>query len=524
VNDHDKTREQVLEERHGHLEDALRRSREWLEAIFRASRDGIVVEADERVVFANEAAARLHGFDNPCEMSGLPTTLFQMPEDAPRMLEYGRKRLRGEPVPSVYPFRGRRKDGSAIDLEASVSTCRLDGQDFIITVIRDITERKRLEERLRQAQKLEALGRVAGGVAHVFNNQMTVVLGYCDVLLADLPPGDPMREGLRAIRKAGERAAAVTRQLLAFGRQQILAPRLLDLNDLVERLAVPIQSLLPANVEMATLPEPALGMVRVDPGQMEAVVLGLVFHAGQSMPQGGTLTIRTAHADVSEGESGPDADFHPGPYVLLSVTNTGPGMDEAARARLFEPMFASRDAAEIPGLDLAACYGIIKQSGGHIAVETAPGQGTTFRVYLPRSGQGPAGEAQAKSGVPSPRRAILVVEDDEGVRQLLTHTLRADGWAVLEATDGLGALRLLQQNHTGPLDLVVADTVMPRMSGRELCERLTALRPGIKVLFLSGHTEDTADRHQVSVAGQPFLPKPFTPSALIGKVRELLGE
>ncbi len=524
MNDHDKTRERVHDERHGHLEDALRRSREWLEAIFRASRDGIVVEADERVVFANEAAARLHGFDNPSEMAGLASTLFQMPEDAPRMLEYGRKRLRGEPVPSVYPFRGRRKDGSAIDLEASVSTCRLDGQDYIISIIRDVSERKRLEERLRQAQKMESLGRVAGGMAHVFNNQMTVVLGYCDVLLADLPPGDPMREGLRAIRMAGERAAAVTRQLLAFGRQQILAPRLLDLNALVERLAVPIRSLLPATVAVATLPDPRLRMVRVDPGQMEAVVLGLVFHAGQVMPHGGTLTIRTANADVSEGESGQDADFRPGPYAVLSVTDTGPGMDEAARARLFEPIFTAREADEIPGLDLAACYGIVKQSGGNIAVETAPGQGTTFRVYLPCSGEVPAGEAKAKPGVSSPRRAILVVEDDEGVRRLLAHALRAGGWPVLEATDGLDALRLLKENHTGPIDLVVTDMVMPRMSGRELCERLAALRPGIKVLYLSGHTEDTADRHQVSAGGQPFLPKPFSPSALVGKVRELLGE
>jgi two-component system cell cycle sensor histidine kinase/response regulator CckA len=415
VSEQDKTRDEVLAEGYGSPEDALLRSREWLEAIFRASRDGIVVEADEKVVFANDAAARLHGFDDPREMAGLPTTFFQMPEDGARMREYGRKRLRGERVPCVYPYRGRRQDGSAIDLEASVSTCRLDGKDHIITVIRDIGERKRLEERLRQAQKMEALGRVAGGVAHVFNNQMTVVLGYCDLLLADAPAGSPLREGLQAIRKAGERAALVMRQLLAFGRQQILAPRILDLNELVERLAVPIRTAVGAEVEVVTLLAAGSGPVRVDPEQLEAVVLGLVCHAGQAMPQGGTLTIQTGSADVDEGESAADDEFPPGPYMVLTVTDTGPGMDEAARARLFEPFFTSREG-DVAGLDLAACYGIIKQSGGHIAVETAPGRGTTFRVYLPRCEQGTVAEGEARPSVPSSRRAIQVVEDDDGVR------------------------------------------------------------------------------------------------------------
>jgi two-component system cell cycle sensor histidine kinase/response regulator CckA len=527
VNDQDKTRDKVLEERHGPPEEALWSSREWLEAIFRASRDGIVVEADEKVVFANEAAARLHGFEDPREMAGLPCTSFQLPEDSARMLEYGRKRLRGEPVPSVYPFRGRCKDGSAIDLEASVSTCRLGGKDYIITIVRDIRERKKLEERLRQAQKLEALGRVTGGVAHVFNNQMTVVLGYCDVLLADLPAGDPQRQGLLAIRKAGERAALVTRQLLAFGRQQILVPRVLDLNALLESLAVSIRSLVRAEVAVVTVLDPDLGPVRVDPGQMEAVILALVCQATQAMPRGGTLTIHTGNADVSEGESGPDLEFHPGPYAVLAVTDTGPGMDEAERARLFEPFSLGQNLGDVPGLDLAACYGIVKQSGGHIAVETAPGRGTTFRVYLPRcdlfASRGPAREAETRPSVPAPRGAVLVVEDDEGVRRLLVHTLRGDGWAVHEAADGLEALRFLERNHTGPIDLVVTDMIMPRMNGRELSERLSQVRPGIKVLYLSGHTEDMIDRHQVSVGQHSFLPKPFTPAALVAKVRALVG-
>ncbi len=393
MSDQDKTREELLEElralraRLAERGPVAGRGREWFEAIFRASRDGIVVEADEKIVCANEAAARLHGFDDPREMAGLALTLLQSPEDAARMREYGRKRLRGEAVPSVYSFRGRRKDGSLIDLEASVSTCRLDGRDYILTILRDVAERKKLEERLRQVHKMESLGRVVGGVAHVFNNQMTVVLGYCDLLLADLPLGDPARESIENIRRAGEQVAAVTRQLLAFGRKQLLAPRLLDLNGLLERLGGAIRAMSGPEVEVVMAPGAGLGLVHADPGLLEEVVLNLVLNAAQAMPHGGTLTLATGNADVGEGETGGDPEFRPGSYVLLAVTDTGVGMGEDARACLFEPFATSREPGEGSGLDLAASYGIIKQSGGHIAVETAPGRGTTFRVYLPRAGE-----------------------------------------------------------------------------------------------------------------------------------------
>jgi nitrogen-specific signal transduction histidine kinase/CheY-like chemotaxis protein len=389
--------------------------------------------------------------------------------------------------------------------------------------LRALRDHQSQRERLHQQATMEALGRMAGGMAHHFNNLLTVIVGYGDILLSALPPADPLRPPAEAIRKAADRAAALTRQLLAIAGKQILRPEALDLNALVAGRADLLRSLAGEGVELVTDLDPALGPVMADPGQVEQALVNLVAGARQAMPGGGRLTIATSNVDLDKTFARERPGVRAGPYVLLAVSDTGPGIDEAARGRLFEPFFSPRGVGRGAGLGLATVYGIILQSGGHVEMPSEPGPGAVFRVYLPRPGeavpQGPAKEGPAEP--PRAPETVLLVEDEEMVRTLAATILRPH-YTVLEASQGDEALRVAER-HAGPIHLLLTDVRMPGLSGPELAERLLPLRPGLKVLFISGYPDDTLLAKRLTEPGPAFLQKPFPPDALERKVREVLS-
>jgi signal transduction histidine kinase/CheY-like chemotaxis protein len=389
----------------------------------------------------------------------------------------------------------------------------------------DITEKKALEARLVQAQRLEAVGALAGGVAHDFNNLLTVIIGFSEVALSGLDEGEPTHEMIQEVRKAGKRAAALTRQLLAFSRKQVLAPVVLDLNALVSEAVKWLGRLIGEHISVRTVLAPALGQVRADPGQLEQVLMNLVVNACDAMPTGGQLTIETRNVERGPSPGQPGTDEPPGPSVLLAVRDTGCGMDEATKARLFEPFFTTKEIGKGTGLGLATVYGIVKQSGGSIEVASAPGRGSTFKIYLPRLAQEAAparGSHSEQHVLPRGTGTILLVEDEEAVRSLGGLALRSAGYTVLEVRDGEEALAGCQR-HPEPIDLLVTDVVMPKIGGRQLADRVACLRPSLKVLYTSGYTDDTMLRHGVEGTETTFLQKPFTPSVLVSKVTEVLG-
>ena len=398
----------------------------------------------------------------------------------------------------------------------------------VIGVALDITDRKHLADQLRQSAKLQAVGELAGGVAHDFNNLLMVVKGHAEMLtdrLAKIPAdlSAPARQNVEQIQQAAERATGLTRQLLAFSRMQVLQPRVLDLNDAVAGMIQMVSRVIGENIELAFLPGAKLGRVKADPSQIEQVILNLVVNARDAMPEGGRLTIETLNVDLDRNYVQQHAVVEPGPYVMLTVSDTGSGIDPETQARIFEPFFTTKTQGRGTGLGLATVYGVVKQSGGYIWVYSEVGQGTTFKVYLP---QVPSEvEKSAPERVvarPAPgTETILFVEDEESVRELVSEYLRGRGYTILEAPDGVQALELAEK-HPGKIHLLITDVVMPRVSGRELATRLTAARAGLKVLYISGYTDDSIFRHGVLEGGMSFLQKPFNLKAIAQKVREVL--
>ena len=381
-------------------------------------------------------------------------------------------------------------------------------------------DRRRLEQQLLASQRLEAVGRLAGGVAHDFNNVLTAVLGSTELLLLDTPPGAANREELEIIREAATHAQDLIRQLLAFSSRQALKPVVLDVNHLVKNVGKMLRRLIGENIELTTEPAPDVDSVCADPGQLEQVLVNLVVNARDAMPQGGRLTIATANLTVAEGA----ALLPPGRYVVLRVTDTGTGMDAATVERAFEPFFTTKPHGKGSGLGLATVYGIVRQSGGHVEVESVPGAGTTFRIHLPRVED--VAEQGAASTAATPARGVetvLVVEDDERVRTLARKALEQAGYRVLVAAGGKEALAAAE-GHDGPIDLLMTDVVMPEMSGRTLTRRLTQRHPDLKVLYMSGYSDEDIAQHGVFEAGIAFIKKPFTPSVLTKKLREVLDE
>jgi signal transduction histidine kinase/ActR/RegA family two-component response regulator len=388
----------------------------------------------------------------------------------------------------------------------------------------EVTERQRLETQLVQSQKMEAIGRLAGGVAHDFNNLLTVILGYTGIILADLDQAAPLHHEIQAIETAGERAAGLTRQLLAFSRQQVLQPELLDLNTIVVRLSALLRRLIGEDIELVTLLGADLGFIQADPTQIEQVVLNLALNARDAMPEGGNLTIETAIVDLDADDTHQHVGVKAGRYVLLAIRDSGHGMDAETQSRIFEPFFTNKDIGKGTGLGLAMVHGIVYQSGGHILVDSAVGQGSTFNIYLPQATE-PAIKARPRTNRAAAlhgTETILLAEDDAGVRSLACQILRNYGYTILEASDGLMAQEVAQR-YSGRIDLIITDVIMPGgLSGVRLVEYLVAQRPQVKVLYMSGYTDSAIAHHGVLESGQAFLQKPFTPKTLARKVHAVL--
>jgi PAS domain S-box-containing protein len=417
----------------------------------------------------------------------------------------------------------RHKDGSLLDVEVNTHLISYRGREVACVVIHDITQHRKLEAQLRQSQKMEAIGRLAGGVAHDFNNILTAILLYSELALGHIENQDALRKDIEEIKKAGQRAVSLTRQLLAFSRKQVLQPVILDLNTVVADMDKMLQRVIGEDIELVTILSPKLGYVKADPGQIEQVILNLAINSRDAMPQGGKLIIETANVSSEEIQCYTKVSITPGPYVMLAITDTGMGMDLETQSHLFEPFFTTKEQGKGTGLGLATVYGIVKQSGGYIWVYSELGRGTTFKIYLPQA----EGVAQLPRNdqifIETPRgsETILLVEDEEAVRALTCQILMEKGYTVLQARDGEEALSICQQ-YLGPIHLMITDVVMPRMSGRVLAEQVSLIRPSIKVLYMSGYPNDAAVLQDVLKMNMIFLQKPFTPDTLACKVREVL--
>ncbi len=420
-----------------------------------------------------------------------------------------------------FESRHRRKDGSTFPVEVSLSLVRLD-RDYLLAVVRDITERKQIEDQLRQSQKMEGIGQLAGGIAHDFNNLLTVINGHSELLLPVLSPGSPQRDAAAAIRDAGERAARLTQQLLAFSRKAIIEPKVLDLNEAVSHTSRMLRRLIGEDILLTTVLAPVLSRVKMDPGQVEQVLMNLAVNARDAMPGGGRLTIETRDVQVFSGDTSVPRDLVPGHYVQLCVADTGCGMSEEVQARVFEPFFTTKEVGKGTGLGLATVYGIVKTYGGHIGLESKVGVGTTITILLPAVVEA-ARESSAHGARTAPRgnETVLLVEDEAAVRGVARLALQAQGYQILEAESGAAALQSVSR-HAGPVDLLLTDVVMPGMSGRTLAEALQRQYPDLKVLYMSGHTDDAVIRSGVANTRDVLLQKPFTLLGLAQKVRAVL--
>jgi PAS domain S-box-containing protein len=422
--------------------------------------------------------------------------------------------------------RRRRKDGTLADIRLWTAPL-YDSSGEIrgnIAIVADITDQRRLELQLTQAQKMEAIGRLAGGVAHDFNNVITVVSGYGHMLLDGLKDNPDLQEAAEEVLKASDRAAALANQLLTFSRRQVIQPKVLNLSALARDMQRMLERLIGEDIDLQVVARPEVGLVRADLGQIEQVLMNLVVNARDAMPQGGRLTVETDNATLDENYSRTHPGVAAGDYAMLAVSDTGTGMNPEVRSHIFEPFFTTKERGKGTGLGLSIVYGIVKQHGGDIWVYSEPGKGTTFKIYLPQTASG-AASADVDSASPPVcgSETVLLVEDEAGVRKLVRGILEQHGYSVLEAESGQQALDL-EAGHEGPIDLLLTDVVMPEMSGRAVAEALTLARPEMKVLYLSGYTDHVVVDRGVLAAGARFLQKPFSPEALTRKIREVLDD
>ncbi len=501
---------------------ASRKAEEQYQLLFQSSPQPMWVFDEETLAFlaVNEAACRHYGYSRE-EFLGMTIRDIRPPE-VPSLL----RQIAAEQ--SEYQdsgvWRHRKKDGTIIQVEITSNPLLFDRRDAQLVLAADVTEHRQLEMQLRQSQKMEAVGQLAGGIAHDFNNLLTAILGYADLLATDAGKESPLSESIGEIRKAGERAASLTRQLLAFSRRQVLEPKVLDLNELVENLQRMLRRLIGEDIELVTALDPDVGRVRADAGQTEQVVMNLAINARDAMPKGGTLTIETKDVQLDEAYAREHLVVGPaGSYVMLAVSDTGVGMSAETKSHIFEPFFTTKGKGKGTGLGLATVYGIVKQSGGYIWVYSEPGRGTTFKIYLPRvEGAARAAGTRRPSKRPTAgSETVLLVEDEQSVRSLARRILQSNGYTVIEASGPEQALEATR-HHEGPIHLLLTDVVMPEMSGPELASRLAKRQPDLKVLFMSGYTDDAIVRQGLVAEGGHFLQKPFAPEGLALKVREVL--
>jgi two-component system cell cycle sensor histidine kinase/response regulator CckA len=508
-------------------QETVRNSEERFFKAFRSNPEGmgIATVAQGRIIEVNDAFLRALGYERQ-EVVGKTVAEFGLwvnPNDRRDLLsalDTGRPVLK----------RGanfRTKSGQTREFELSAETIQLQGEPCVLSVLHDVTQQKQLEAQLRQASKMDAMGQFAGGVAHDFNNLLGIMLGYCELLMEKLAREDPNRTKVERILEAGGRAAGLTRQLLAFSRQQVLQPEILDMNAVVAEAVKLLHRLLGADIELVVKPGTNLGAVMADSVQIIQVILNLAVNARDAMPKGGTLTIETANVVVGAGHVLAQAHAHNlgSPHVVLTVRDTGEGMDAQTQTHIFEPFFTTKKVGKGTGLGLATVYGIVKQSGGFIYAESAPGKGTTFSVHLPHTASiaGAAASAEKPDLCPVGTEIILLVEDEEVLRKLTRESLEDAGYTVVEAQDCKDALRLLEKDKAR-IDLLLTDVVMPVMSGPELAAQLKGIVPGLLTIYVSGYPGSELEESHLRETGDAFLQKPYTRSDLLLTIRQVLDK
>jgi two-component system cell cycle sensor histidine kinase/response regulator CckA len=511
-------------------EGALRESEQRYRTVIEHCNDGVAIGKESINIFVNQRYVKMFGYESAEEIVGKPISLIAHPDEINRMKDMNLRRQKGESVPSRYELTAIRKDGEPIDIEISATRIIYRGESATLAYVRDITERKRaekerekLQEQIRQSQKMEAVGVLAGGVAHDFNNLLNVINGYSELILDDLAQDNPMRKDLEQIRDAGKRAATLTSQLLAFSRKQMLHPIMLNLDDTIAEMSKMLRRLIGEDIELVCLTHPALGLVHADQGQIQQIIMNLVVNARDAMPQGGKLTIETGNVDVDENYVREHESVTEGQYVMLAISDNGIGMDAETQTRIFEPFFTTKGQGKGTGLGLSMVYGIIKQSNGFIWAYSEPGKGTTFKIYLPCA-QGEVAKLSTSAGGKldlQGTETVLVVEDEPLVRALTARILREQGYTVLEASNGREGLRTARE-FDGEIHMVLTDVVMPEMSGKVLASQIKAARPDIKVLFISGYTDDAIVHHGILESNIAFLQKPFAAGVLASKVRDVI--
>lgn len=484
-----------------------------------------VVSTSGQRLYNSPAYGRVLGYST--EELQSTSSFEQVHPDDRKLVEEAAAEARSGGGGRTIQYRMRHKDGSWRVIESRASAI-LDAQGKVsnlVIVNRDVSERRQLEEQFRQAQKMEAVGRLSGGVAHDFNNLLGVIIGYAEFLQERLEPENALRGSADEILKAGKRAASLTRQLLAFSRQQVLDPKIVDLNAAVSDMEKMLGRLISEDIELTTLLSPNLGRVKADQGQLEQVLMNLAVNARDAMPSGGKLVIETENIVMDEKfVRRYPYPVQPGPYVSLTVTDNGVGMDAETKARAFEPFFTTKEKGKGTGLGLSTVYGVVKQSGGYIDIYSSPGAGTTFKIYLPRVDDEAVKAEKLSNGARSSfegKETILLAEDETSLRTLTRTTLELCGYKVLEAKDGVEALEV-SERHAGPIELLLTDIVMPGMGGRPLAQELTRRRPEIRVVYMSGYTGQAVGAQGPVEPGSDFLPKPFTRDTLTRKIREAL--
>jgi PAS domain S-box-containing protein len=504
-----------------HITEELLFIKRHFEAILGTMSEGILeITSEGRIVYANPAAIALIGILEETLLASNFTDLLKETDGQLIKDQLGTIHNQSKTIIRDFPVM---INGKQILL--NIFPIMDEKHKTIVIILNDVSERKRMEAQFLQAQKMEAIGRLAGGIAHDFNNLLTIIKGYSQLSLMELKESDPLKRNIEEIRKAADRASDLTRQLLAFSRRQILEMRVLDLNSIVRDVDEMLLRIIGEDIELVTLLAGDLGRVKTDRGEIEQVIMNLAVNARDAMPDGGKLTIETANAELDEAFARAHVAVTPGRYVMFSVSDTGVGMTPEIKERVFEPFFTTKEKGKGTGLGLSTVYGIVKQSGGNIWVYSEPGKGSTFKIYLPRVDE-PLEEVVERvvaGEFPRGTETILVVEDEDEVREVAVRILSGQGYKVLEASQGLDAF-LICTEHDGPIHLLLTDVVMPKMSGRELAETLMSIRPGIKVLYMSGYTDNAIVHHGVLETGVDFIQKPFAVDALARKVRDVLDK
>lgn len=480
-------------------------------------------QPDNPVIYVNDGFLQITGYARE-DVMGQNCRFLQGPKTAPEAIGRIRSAIR-EGNSCLVELLNYRKDGTPFWNKLSISPIR-DAAGRVahfVGVLTDISPLKLMEQRFHQAQKMEVVGQLAGGVAHDFNNLLTIISGYSELLLGILPPDDPTREAVKEISEAGGRAAGLTRQLLSFSRQAVMEMKVLDLNEVVKETERLLRRMIGEDILITALLDPNISRVKVDPGQIGQILMNLAINARDALPQGGKLTIETSDMQLDAGYAAQHPDCKPGRYVMLAVSDNGCGMAPEVQAHIFEPFFTTKGPGKGTGLGLATVYGIVKQSGGSINLYSEPGHGTVFKIFFPAVDEPlhPSAPGQGAPKVTGGNETILLVEDEDAVRAIAVLALQTQGYTVLKADGGKTALRIIEK-HRGRIDLLVTDVVMPGMNGRELAEALCLRHPSLRVLYLSGYTDDSVIRHGILQVEVAFLQKPYTPLSLARKVREVL--